>query len=53
LFIFSSTPARQASGLRESSDGEEEEEEEEEEEGLSKADAVNEEDPERDRATQV
>ena len=33
--------------------GAEEEEEEEEEEGLFKADAVNEEDPERDRATQV
>ena len=32
---------------------EEEKEEEEEEEGLFKADAVNEEDPERDRATQV
>jgi hypothetical protein len=32
---------------------EEEEKEEEEEEGLLKADAVNEEDPERDRATQV
>ena len=30
-----------------------EEEEEEEEKGLFKADAVNEEDPERDRATQV
>ena len=30
-----------------------EEAEEEEEEGLFKADAVNEEDPERDRATQV
>jgi len=30
-----------------------EEEEEEEEEGLFKADTVNEEDPERDRATQV
>jgi hypothetical protein len=30
-----------------------EEEEEEEEEGLLKADAVNEEDPERDRTTQV
>jgi len=29
------------------------EEEEEEEEGLFKADAVNEEDPERDRATQA
>ena len=37
------------------SSGEEEEveEEEEAEEGLFKADAVNEEDPERDRATQV
>ena len=33
--------------------GEEEEEEEEEEESLFKADAVNEEDSERDRATQV
>ena len=32
--------------------GYQEEEEEEEEEGLFKADAVNEEDPERDRATQ-
>ena len=32
---------------------EEEEEEEEEEEGLFRADAVDEEDPERDRATQV
>ena len=31
----------------------EEEEEEEEEEGVFKAHAVNEEDPERDRATQV
>ena len=31
----------------------EKEEEEEEEEGLFKVDAVNEEDPERDRATQV
>ena len=34
-------------------EGEEEEEEEEEEEDLFRADAVNEEDPERDRATQV
>ena len=34
-------------------EGEGEEEEEEEEEGLFKDDAVNEEDPERDRATQV
>ena len=33
--------------------GEEEEDQEEEEEGLFKADAVNEEDPERNRATQV
>ena len=33
--------------------GGEEEQEQEEEEGLFKADAVNEEDPERDRATQV
>ena len=33
-------------------EGEEKEEEEEEEAGLFKADAVNEEDPERDRATQ-
>jgi hypothetical protein len=32
---------------------EEEEEEEEDEEGSFKANAVNEEDPERDRATQV
>ena len=37
----------------EEGDEKEEEEEEEEEEGLFKADAVNEEDPERDRATQV
>ena len=35
------------------SEEEKEEEVEEEEEGLFKADAVNEEDPERDRATQV
>ena len=34
-------------------DDDEEEEEEEEEESLFKADAVNEEDSERDRATQV
>ena len=39
--------------LREFGEEAEEEEEEEEEEGLFKADAVNEEDPERDRATQV
>ena len=36
-----------------SQEEQEEEEEEEEEKGLFKADAVNEEDPERDRATQV
>jgi len=44
--------------LEEEEDDDEEEEdeeddEEEEEEGLFKADAVNEDDPERDRATQV
>ena len=38
---------------RSEAEEEEEEEEKEEEEGLFKADAVNEEDPERDRATQV
>ena len=38
---------------KEGEEEEKEEEEEEEEESLFKADAVNEEDPERDRATQV
>ena len=38
---------------REAEEEEDEEEDEEEEDGLFKADAVNEEDPERDRATQV
>jgi len=42
-----STPLRALRAI-----SEEEEEEEEEEEGLFKASAVNEEDPERDRATQ-
>jgi len=39
--------------VRRRDNDDDEEEEEEEEEGLFKADAVNEEDPERDRATQV
>jgi len=50
------TPSRnEIQGLSESAREREggREEEEEEEEGLFKADAVNEEDPERDRATQV
>ena len=42
-----------ARAARSAADGGGGEEEEEEEEGLFKADAVNEEDPERDRATQV
>ena len=42
-----------ASSANSASDVAESEEEEEEEESLFKADAVNEEDPERDRATQV
>ena len=42
-----------AAPLRDKFGGLERQEEEEEEEGLFKADAVNEEDPERDRATQV
>ena len=40
-------------GTKEEEEEEEDEEEEEKEESLFKADAVNEEDPERDRATQV
>ena len=42
-----------ALGHLEEEEEEEEEDEEKEEESLFKADAVNEEDPERDRATQV
>ena len=44
---------REREGGREGGGEREREKEEEEEEGLFKADAVNEEDPERDRATQV
>jgi len=40
-------------GTKEEEEEEEDEEEEEKEESLFKADAVNEEDPERDRAAQV
>ena len=47
------TVAHAASRLRRGRGGGVEEEEEEEEESLFKADAVNEEDSERDRATQV